>query len=101
MSVIVTVKLPGDTEAFKQSLKDRADEYRATASRAKEHGALHHQFAVGDGFVLISDEWESADKFESFFSDPALREFIGSVSGSMNAAPEITVGESIDSPDKF
>lgn len=101
MSVIVAVKVTGDTEAFKKSLTDRADEYRSISERAKGHGALHHQFAVGDGYVLISDEWESAGDFQSFFSDPAMGEFIGSVGGDSNVPPQISYGEAIDSPDKF
>jgi quinol monooxygenase YgiN len=51
--------------------------------------------------VLVIDEWESAGAFEKFFGDPQLMEFIGSVGGDSSVAPEITVGESVDSPDKF
>jgi quinol monooxygenase YgiN len=101
MSVIVAVKIPGDTNVFTESLKERADEFREVAGRAREAGALHHQFAAGDGIVLVIDEWESAGAFEKFFSDPQLMEFIGSVGGDSSVAPEITVGESVDSPDKF
>jgi quinol monooxygenase YgiN len=101
MSVIVTVKIPGDTNVFTESLKERADEFREIAGRAREAGALHHQFAAGDGIVLVIDEWESAGAFEKFFGDPQLMEFIGSVGGDSSVAPEITVGESVDSPDKF
>jgi hypothetical protein len=101
MSVLVTVKLSGDTNAFTQSLKDRADEYREISARSRESGAIHHQFAVGDGLVLVNDEWESAGAFEKFFNDPQLMEFIGSVGGNSSVAPEITVGELVDSPDKF
>lgn len=101
MSVIVTVKVPGDTGTFRKSLEEHADEYRKIADRAKQHGALHHRFGVGDGFVLIDDEWESADEFRSFFSDPELVTFMGTVGAQPNVAPEVTVGESIDSPDRF
>jgi hypothetical protein len=101
MSVLVTVKLSGDTNVFTKSLKERADEFREIAGRSQEVGALHHQFALGDGFVLVSDEWESAGAFEKFFNDPELMAFIGSVGGDPNLAPEISIGESVDSPDKF
>ncbi|MCH6469859.1 antibiotic biosynthesis monooxygenase [Sinomonas terrae] len=101
MSVIVAVKVFGDTGAFRKSLEDRADDYRRIAKQGKENGALSHRFALGDGFVLVNDEWESADAFQGFFGTPEMREFIGSDGGDPNRAPEITVGESIDSPDKF
>ena len=101
MSVVVSVKVPGDTGIFTKSLQERAEEYNKIAERAKEHGALHHRFGVGDGFVLIQDEWESADAFQSFFADPELLEFMGSVGADPNMRPEINVGEAIDSPDQF
>jgi quinol monooxygenase YgiN len=101
MSVIVTSKVFGDTSVFTKALEERADEFRAISARAKEVGAIHHQFAIGDGFVFVIDEWESAAAFEKFFGDPELQAFIGSVGGDPNVAPEIIVGESVDSPDKF
>jgi len=49
----------------------------------------------------LRNEWESAEAFEKFFSDPELQNFIGSVGGDTNSAPEIIIVESIDSPEKF
>ncbi|HEY8699879.1 MAG TPA: hypothetical protein VIM08_02780 [Arthrobacter sp.] len=101
MSIIVAVKVYGDTAAFTKSLDEQADDFRAIKERAQVAGALHHQLAIGDGFVLVNDEWESAAAFEKFFSDPELQAFIGSVGGDPSKAPEITIAESVDSPDKF
>lgn len=101
MSVIVVSKISGDTNVFVKALKERADEFREFAGHGQEAGAIHHQFAVGNGYILVIDEWESAGAFEKFFNDPQLMAFIGSVGGDPNTAPEITVGDSIDSPDKF
>ncbi|MGO4535702.1 hypothetical protein [Leifsonia sp. 2MCAF36] len=101
MSVIVAAKIAADVSAFKKSLTERADDYRRIAEMGRQQGALHHQFGAGDGYVLIIDEWESAEAFNTFFSDPQLMSFIGSVGGDPNTAPEVTFGESVDSPDKF
>ncbi|HEV7168586.1 MAG TPA: antibiotic biosynthesis monooxygenase [Micrococcaceae bacterium] len=101
MSVIVAVKVAGDTSAFRKSLEERAEEYRKIAERSREKGALHHRVAMGDGYILINDEWESAEAFKKFFADPELQAFIGSVGADTSAAPEIIIGESVDSPDKF
>ena len=101
MSVIITVKVSADTSAFRKSLEERADEYSRIAERGREKGALHHRFSLGDGFIIIHDEWESAEAFQNFFSDPELQSFVGSVGGDTKAAPEIIIGESVDSPDKF
>jgi hypothetical protein len=101
MSVIVTVKISGDTNVFTKSLRERGDEFREVAERSRKVGALHHQFAIGEGFVLVIDEWESAGAFEKFFGDPELMAFIGSAGADSSVAPEITFGESVDAPDKF
>jgi hypothetical protein len=100
MSVIVTVKISGDTDVFTKSLEERADLFREVAERGRKAGAVHHQFGVGDGFILVVDEWDSADAFNAFFSDPELMGFIGSVGADPNVAPEITTVNAIDSPDK-
>lgn len=100
MSVIITTKVSGDTSVFTKSLEERADEYRNWGERGQAAGAIHHQFAIGQGFVLVIDEWESLEAFQKFFGDPEIQAFIGSVGGDPNVAPEITVGESVDSPDK-
>jgi hypothetical protein len=100
MSVLVTIQIKGDTEKFQQALLERADEFTQIASRGRTEGALHHRFGVGDGFILIVDEWESMSHFQNFFVDPKLQDFIGSVGGS-TSAPEIVVTEAISSADQF
>ncbi len=100
MSVLVTGKFQGDTAMFRQAMTDRGQEFVQIADRAKTHGAISHRFGVGDGFVLIVDEWESVDDFQVFFSEPSLQAFIGSVGGDP-VPPEITITEAIRSPDQF
>ena len=77
MSVLVIAKFQGDTAKFRQALTDRADEFAKIADRARAAGGVHHRFGVGDGFVVIVDEWESAGHFQQFFSDPELRRSSG------------------------
>jgi quinol monooxygenase YgiN len=50
--------------------------------------------------VLIVDGWESVDQFQQFFSNPELQAFIGSV-GAAPGPPEITIAESVNSPDQY
>ena len=85
MSVLAVVKVSGNTEVFQKSLIDRADEYKAIGDRAKGSGAIHHRFGVGDGFVQAIDEWETAEQFQQFFSDPKLQEFIVTIGGGRYA----------------
>jgi hypothetical protein len=100
MSVLVTIKFQGDTAVFRQALADRAEEFVKMSERGRSSGAIHHRFGVGDGFVLVVDEWQSADDFQRFFSDPELQSFIGSA-GAAPVPPEITITEAIASPDEF
>ena len=100
MSVLITGKFQGDTAKFRQALTDRADEFAKIADSARTAGAIHHRFGVGDGIVLIVDEWESVEHFQQFFADPSLQAFIGSV-GAAPAPPELTITEAVASADQF
>jgi quinol monooxygenase YgiN len=100
MSVLVVVKVTGDTATFQQALTDRADEFESVATRAKAAGAIHHRFGIGDGVVVVVDEWETADGFQQFFGDPAMQEFVSSI-GAAPGPPEIMIAEAISSADEF
>jgi hypothetical protein len=98
--MLVIGKFQGDTATFRQALTDRADEFAKIADMARSQGAVHHRFGIGDGFVMIVDEWESVQHFEQFFSDPDLQAFIGTV-GADPGPPELTIAEAITSVDQF
>src|SRR6266550_773314 len=72
MRALTVVKVSGDIDRFRQALLDRGDEFAKIAEEAKSKGALHHRFGIGDGFVLVVDEWQDADVFMQFFSNPEL-----------------------------
>jgi quinol monooxygenase YgiN len=100
VSVLITTKFQGDTAKFRQALTDRADEFAKIADTSRAAGGIHHRFGVGDGFVIVIDEWESIEHFQQFFADPGLQAFIAST-GAAPEPPEITVAEAITSPDQF
>ena len=77
-----------------------ASEFAKMAEQAKAAGGIHHRFGIGDGFVVIVDEWESVDQFQQFFANPELQAFIGSV-GAEPGPPELTIAESVTSPDQY
>lgn len=99
MSVLVTGKFPGDVATLRQAMADRSDELVAMAEKARAAGGIHHRFGLGDGFVVVVDEWESPQAFEQFFSQPELQEFIGSL--GVSGPPDITISEAISSPDQY
>jgi quinol monooxygenase YgiN len=100
MSVLIIAKFQGDTVTFRQSLTERADEYAKIAEESKAAGGLHHRFGIGDGYVLVVDEWESVEAFQSFMANPELQAFIGSVGGSPEP-PEVIIAEAVASADQF
>ncbi|HYK34000.1 MAG TPA: hypothetical protein VEV63_18655 [Streptosporangiaceae bacterium] len=100
MSVLIIGKFQGDTDTFRKALVDRADEFAKIADDAKAVGAIHHRFGIGDGIVVIVDEWDSVDSFSKFFADPHLQEFIGSA-GAAPGPPELTITEAVTSADQF
>ena len=101
MSVLITIKVGGDVTAFRRAVTARAEEFAKFGSASQAVGAIHHRFGIGDGYVLVVDEWETAEQFEKFFSNPELQTFIGEIGGDTTAAPEITVTEAIESADQF
>ena len=100
MSVLIIGTFQGDTAKFRQALTDRADEFVKIADTARSADAIHHRFGIGDGFVMIVDEWESVEHFQQFFADPSLQAFVGSA-GADPAPPELTIAEAVASPDQF
>lgn len=101
MSVLVCIKMPANVDVFAQALEERGEEFREISERGKAAGAIHHQFALGPDYVVVLDEWDSAENFEAFFGDPQLQSFIAEVGGDPSVPPEMTFGTSVDSLDRF
>ena len=99
MSVLVTMKVKGDTDRFRRFLTNEADRLRGIAETARDAGAIHHRFGVGDGFVVVVDEWDSAESFQGFIT----RDEVVAVIGEMGAQgePEVDITEAVESPDQF
>ncbi len=59
MSVLIVGRYPGDTAKFRQALAAQADEFAKFGEQAQAAGMIRHRSGVGDGFVIVVDEWES------------------------------------------
>jgi hypothetical protein len=96
MSVLVTMRVAGDVEQFRGWVKDEA-RLREIAERARSAGCLHHRFGVGEGFVVVVDEWESAAQFQEFISGmgETMRD------AGARGEPEITITDAIATADQF
>ncbi|MCA1657595.1 MAG: hypothetical protein LC713_07825, partial [Actinobacteria bacterium] len=67
MSVLMTMVIPGDTNKFRAWIAENGDQLPPISEAGKAAGAIHHRFAVGDGHVLVLDEWPDAASFQDFF----------------------------------
>jgi heme-degrading monooxygenase HmoA len=100
MSVLVTVRVPGDTNRFRDFLSSEGDKLQPISDEAKGVGCIHHRFSVGDGFVLVVDEWESGEQFQQFFEGNEAIAAVMRDSGAQGE-PEVTIAEAVQTPDAF
>jgi len=100
MSVLVTMRIEGDTEQFRRWVTTEEDFIRKISDDARARGAIHHRFGVGEGFVLIIDEWESVDAFQQFFgSNPDIGRAMQEAGA--RSEPVFTFAEAIETADQF
>jgi hypothetical protein len=96
MSVLITMKVAGDVSQFRQWIESE-DRLREIADRAKAAGAIHHRFGVGDGFVLVVDEWDTAEHHHQFMAE--IQDVFAEAGAQ--AAPEVTITEAVSTADEF
>jgi hypothetical protein len=100
MTVLVTFRVQADTERFRRFVADNEDMLRGIADDARSGGCLHHRFGVGDGYVLVIDEWESAEQFQRFFQGNQQIEHVMREAGAQGE-PEMAFSEAIETADQF
>lgn len=101
MSVIVTIKVEGDSAQMREFLTVNGDRLTSIVEAARATGGvIHHEFAIGDGFLLVIDEWDNAGSFDQFFS--SHNEIAGMMQeAGATGAPEVTIAERIETADRF
>jgi hypothetical protein len=92
-------RVQGGTAVFKKVLTDRVDDLVGLSEQARAAGAIHHTFGVGDGVIILVDEWESPQPLEQFFARPDIQALTGEMGAS--GPPEITIVEIAASPSNF
>jgi len=99
MSVLVVIKVPGDTTIFESFMAQGADRVIELTAKAKAAGCRSHKFGVGEGEIVVVDEWDSREQFVGFFSSPD----IVAVMGEMGAQgePQITFADATGFPGEF
>jgi hypothetical protein len=63
------LRIPLEAAGLEKAAQENQDLITGISDRARGRGAIHHAFYEGDGEVLVVDEWESPEQFQSFFED--------------------------------
>ena len=100
MSVLVTMKVQGDTSKFREFAQSHPDKLEAISADARQRGCMHHRFGVGDGFMVVIDEWETAEQFRSFFEGNEQIAEVMQTAGAQGE-PEFVFSEALPTSDEF
>jgi hypothetical protein len=69
MSVLMILRLDADPAKLEEVAGKDPDRMKAILDEAKDRGLIAHRFyGTGTGKVVVVDQWESADGWQSFFS---------------------------------
>ena len=70
MSVIMTLRMPGDRAKLEQYASENEDKMQGIVEKAKGHGLIAHRFyASDDGTIMVIDEWPDPESFQTFFQE--------------------------------
>ncbi len=98
MSVTVIAHFPvADVEKAIAGLQANGALLEEITEDTKSRGIIHHTFVAGDGELVVIDEWETADQFQSFFEGnpkvAKITELIG-----VTGPPAIAVYNEVEAP---
>jgi len=99
MAVVVLARMKVDPASFKKVHDARSDDFRAVMAQAQKAGVLHHRFILGDGEVVIIDDWPSAEAFQKFFDNATVASLMQDA--GVEGPPEISFYESIETVDQL
>jgi hypothetical protein len=100
MSVIVIGHMTVEPGNVEKLWSERKADFDAVAKDAKAAGAKHHQWAFGDGEVVIIDEWADAESFQKFFESQTKIGELMQAAG-VQGPPTFEILESKAAPDTF
>jgi len=98
MSVIVTLRVPGDPKAVERTAQEDPERMQRITDLAKSHGLIAHRFYGSEGQIMVIDEWPDAESFQRFFAEaePDVAPMMQAVA---QGEPEITFWTKLDTRD--
>lgn len=96
MSVTVVLHIPvSDVTKAVEALHANAKLLEEITESTKSAGMLHHRFLSGDGELVVIDEWETTEQFQSFFEGNPKVATVMEAAG-VTGPPQVSVFGSID-----
>jgi hypothetical protein len=100
MAILMTLKVPADSDKLLQYTKDNPDALPDILEKAKTYGVISHRFYASGGDVLVVDEWPDEGSFQAFFAAaPEIQDLMAAAAAS--AEPEITFWTKLDTGDEI
>jgi|tagenome__1003787_1003787.scaffolds.fasta_scaffold18712612_1 hypothetical protein len=102
MSVIVMTRYPGKATDLEAILDEHGEKLRKISDRSRDQGCLHHMFVEDtDGNVLIIDEWDSRESFDTFSAAQQNEIEPIAVAGGVTGPPISTTHRLINNAGRF
>jgi quinol monooxygenase YgiN len=99
VGVLIVMTVPGDTAQFESFVAGNKQLVEELTEKAKAGGCTSHRFAVGEGQIIVVDQWESAEQFQAFIGSPEIQQVLGQMGAT--GEPQITVGAAKGFPGEF
>ena len=80
--------VPADTAQFESFVAGNKQLVEEFTEKAKAGGCTSHLFAVGEGQIIVVDQWESAEQFQAFIGSPEVQRELLGPDGSNRRAPD-------------
>ncbi len=101
MSVTVIAHFPvADIEKAIAGLKANAALLEEITEDTKGGGIIHHTFLAGDTELVVIDEWETAEQFQSFFEGNAKVAKITELVG-VTGPPAVAIYNEVEAPGRI
>ena len=99
MSVIMTLRAPGDPDKLERLASEQRDVLLGITERAKVQGLIAHRFYGSEGQIMVVDEWPDPESFHRFFE--AEQATIGPMMAEVTTGePEVTFWRKLETGDE-
>jgi hypothetical protein len=100
MTVLMTLKVPGDAARLEQFGKDNPGLIPSISGRGRDYGVISHRFYASGGTIMVVDEWPDEESFHKFFeASPEIKDIMAAAGAS--GPPEITFWTKLDLGDEI